>query len=107
MKAKIHPTYYPNASVKCNCGASVTVGATVEEIRVEVCSECHPFYTGRSNLVDTAGRVDKFKARTEKAQELKAEAAKKAAKSADEPAKQAPTSGKEALKALRKQVATE
>lgn len=105
MKDKIHPTYYKEASVKCNCGASVTVGATMEEIRVEVCSECHPFYTGKSNLVDTAGRVDKFKMRTEKAQALKA-AAKSKKTDADDKG-DAQVSGKDKLKELRKQVPTE
>jgi len=62
MKAKIHPTYYPEAVVTCVCGNSFTVGSTVPEIKVEVCAKCHPFYTGQMKYVDTAGRVDKFKA---------------------------------------------
>lgn len=67
MKADIHPTYHSKAKVTCTCGASFTVGATVPELRAEVCSECHPFYTGKGKLVDTAGRVEKFKARKEAA----------------------------------------
>lgn len=64
MKAKIHPTWYPEAKVKCACGNTFTVGATVPEITVEVCSACHPFYTGQMKFVDTAGRVEAFKKRT-------------------------------------------
>ena len=67
MKAKIHPTWYKDAKVICACGNSFTVGATVPEIKVEVCSNCHPFYTGQMKYVDTAGRVDAFKEREAKA----------------------------------------
>src|SRR3989344_9506028 len=63
MKAQIHPTWYPEAKVTCACGNSFNVGATVPEIRVEVCFNCHPFYTGQMKYVDTAGRVEAFKAR--------------------------------------------
>lgn len=65
MKTKIHPKWYM-AKVTCACGATFTVGATVPEIHVEVCSVCHPFYTGQMKFVDTAGRVDAFKARMKK-----------------------------------------
>ncbi len=65
MKAQIHPTWYPDAKVTCACGNTFTVGATVPEIHVEVCYNCHPFYTGTMKFVDTAGRVDAFKARRE------------------------------------------
>jgi large subunit ribosomal protein L31 len=63
MKAQIHPTWYPEAKVTCACGNTFTVGATVPEIHVEVCYSCHPFYTGTMKFVDTAGRVDAFKAK--------------------------------------------
>jgi large subunit ribosomal protein L31 len=66
MKKDTHPTYYPNAKVICACGNSFTVGSTVEEIHVELCSNCHPFYTGKQKLVDTARRVEKFQERTAK-----------------------------------------
>ena len=69
MKTDTHPTYHQKAKVTCSCGASFTVGATVEKMHVEVCSECHPFYTGKGKLVDTAGRVEKFKARKKAATE--------------------------------------
>lgn len=67
MKTDTHPTYHKKAKVTCSCGATFTVGATVPEIRAEVCSACHPFYTGKGKLVDTAGRVEKFMARKEAA----------------------------------------
>lgn len=67
MKAKIHPKWYENAKVTCACGNTFTVGATLPKIRVEVCSACHPFYTGQMKYVDTAGRVDAFKAKRAKA----------------------------------------
>jgi large subunit ribosomal protein L31 len=62
MKAKIHPTWYPDAKVTCACGNSFVMGASVPAITVEVCSACHPFYTGQMKLLDTAGRVDRFRA---------------------------------------------
>lgn len=67
MKANIHPTWYPEAKVTCACGNTFSVGATVPEISVEVCYNCHPFYTGQMKYVDTAGRVDAFRARQGKA----------------------------------------
>ncbi len=63
MKAKIHPKWYPEAVVKCACGNTFTIGATFPEINVEVCSACHPFFTGQMKFLDTAGRVDAFKAK--------------------------------------------
>ncbi|NIP33099.1 50S ribosomal protein L31 [Candidatus Saccharibacteria bacterium] len=71
MKKDTHPTYYPDARVICACGNSFTTGATVKEINVELCSACHPFYTGKQKLVDTARRVEKFQAKV-KAKETKA-----------------------------------
>lgn len=67
MKKEIHPEYFPAAKVTCSCGNTFTLGATVPEMRVEICSNCHPLYTGKMKLVDTAGRVDRFKIRQEKA----------------------------------------
>jgi large subunit ribosomal protein L31 len=60
MKKEIHPTYYPNAQVKCACKTTYTIGSTKEYMEVEICSKCHPFYTGKSRVIDTMGRVDKF-----------------------------------------------
>ena len=76
MKKKIHPKYFNKSSVACSCGHSFKVGSTEEKITVEVCSACHPFYTGKQKLVDVAGRIDKFKKRMKGAAE--AEKAKKA-----------------------------
>jgi large subunit ribosomal protein L31 len=66
MKEKIHPTYYPNAKIICACGNVMTCGSTQKEIHVELCSRCHPFYTGKQKLVDTARRVEKYKEKLEK-----------------------------------------
>jgi len=67
MKKDIHPTYYPSAKVRCACGNKFIIGSTRPEIAIEICSACHPFYTGKEKLIDTAGRVEKFKARKAKA----------------------------------------
>ena len=66
MKQDIHPKYYPNATIKCACGNSFTIGATKELIETETCSQCHPFYTGKEKNVDSMGRVQKFKERLSK-----------------------------------------
>ena len=66
MKPDIHPKYH-QAQVHCVCGNAFTVGSTVESIRVEVCNKCHPFYTGTQNIVDTAGQVERFQRRMERA----------------------------------------
>ena len=71
MKAQIHPTWYPEATVTCQCGNSWKTGATVAEIRTEICSNCHPFFTGEQRIVDTEGRVDKFMKRLERKANLR------------------------------------
>lgn len=63
MKAQIHPKWFPEAKVTCACGNSFSTGSTAPEIHVEVCYACHPYYTGQMKFVDTAGRVDAFKAK--------------------------------------------
>lgn len=63
MKAKIHPKYYANAKVTCLCGNAFIAGSTKPELRVEICSKCHPFLTGEHRIVDTMGRVERFKKR--------------------------------------------
>ena len=60
MKAEIHPTYYPEATVLCACGNTWKTGSTQESVRTDVCSACHPFYTGEQRIVDTEGQVDRF-----------------------------------------------
>ncbi len=62
VKEGIHPQYKPTV-IKCACGAEFETGSTKEDIKVEICSHCHPFFTGKQKLVDTGGRVDKFKKR--------------------------------------------
>jgi len=61
MKKDIHPQYFERAQVHCACGNTFTVGSTKESIEVEICSKCHPFYTGKEKIVDTLGRVEKFR----------------------------------------------
>jgi large subunit ribosomal protein L31 len=63
VKTKIHPKYYDDAKVTCVCGNTFTVGSTKQELRVEVCSKCHPFYTGEQRIRDTMGRVERFRKR--------------------------------------------
>jgi large subunit ribosomal protein L31 len=63
MKTDIHPEYYTDAKVSCSCGSKFTVGSTKKEINVEICSACHPFFTGNEKVIDAAGRVERFKAR--------------------------------------------
>lgn len=71
MKAETHPTYFPEARVTCACGRSFIVGSTKEKLEVEICSNCHPFYTGNEKILDAAGRVEKFKARRAAAKKSK------------------------------------
>lgn len=66
MKKDIHPIYHEDVKVTCACGNSFVTGSTVKSIQIEVCSACHPFFTGKSKLLDAAGRVDKFKERLKK-----------------------------------------
>lgn len=77
MKEKIHPTWYPEAHVHCACGHEFTTGSTLKEINVEVCSACHPLFTGQQKFLDTAGRVDKFNQRLAAAEKKKTEAAER------------------------------
>jgi large subunit ribosomal protein L31 len=71
MKKAIHPNYIKDAKVTCVCGAAMTTGSTQAELKTEICSQCHPFYTGKKKFVDATGRVDRFKRLTEKAAETK------------------------------------
>jgi large subunit ribosomal protein L31 len=70
MKKDIHPEWYPEAQVICSCGATYTVGATQEVIRTDVCSNCHPFFTGEQRIVDSEGQVERFMRRLERREEL-------------------------------------
>jgi len=73
MRKGIHPKYYENATVTCACGNTWTTGSTVELIRTDVCSACHPFFTGEQRIVDTAGQVDRFLKRLQAKEERMAE----------------------------------
>lgn len=65
MKANLHPVWFPEAQVVCACGNTFTTGSTQEKIRVEICSSCHPLFTGQQKFVDTLGQVDRFVKKTE------------------------------------------
>ncbi len=78
MKKDIHPKYYPEAKVSCACGNTFTTGSTMPELKVEICSACHPFYTGKQKLIDSARRVEKFEARVKA--KVKASATRKGKK---------------------------
>ena len=83
MKEKIHPAWFPEARVHCACGNVFNTGSTLKDISVEICSACHPLFTGQQKFIDTAGRVDKFNQRMAAAEKKKSEAAeRKAAKEA-------------------------
>lgn len=106
MKANIHPAWYPEAKVTCACGNTFTIGSTLPTIRVEICSSCHPFFTGQQKFVDTLGQVDRFIKKTEvsktKMEErkriLEARSSKKEEKKKDRP------SLKDLLMQARKQI---
>ena len=68
MKADIHPKYQ-DTKITCACGAVFEAGSTKQDIRVEICSKCHPFFTGKQKLIDTAGRIDRFRKKYEKFQQ--------------------------------------
>ncbi|MBI2054038.1 MAG: 50S ribosomal protein L31 [Candidatus Staskawiczbacteria bacterium] len=76
MKKDIHPKYYPKSSVNCACGNAFFVGSTKESIETEICFQCHPFYTKKEKMIDTLGRVQKFKERQSKKQPSKAKKSK-------------------------------
>lgn len=71
MKSNIHPKYYPKAKIKCACGAVFTVGSTTPKTEVEICSNCHPLYTGKQKFIDTAGRLERYEKMVKKAKTLK------------------------------------
>lgn len=90
MKKNTHPEYYSDSQVTCVCGNSFTTGSTLKEIKTEICSVCHPFYTGKQKLVDTAQRIEKFQAKSTKKDSLthvKGKTAKRVAKTAKKVAK--------------------
>ena len=76
MKKDIHPQYFTKAEIRCACGNVIKVGATQEKMEVEICSSCHPFYTGKEKIIDTAGRVERFKQKVQKHGEISKTGAK-------------------------------
>ena len=80
MKTETHPVYFPQAQVTCACGNIMAIGSTREKLSVEICSACHPFYTGNEKVMDTAGRVEKFKAHRAAAKPISKKVAKKSTK---------------------------
>lgn len=85
MKQEIHPEYYADAKIICACGNTITVGSTKPEIRVEVCSNCHPYYTGEAKFVDTEGRVERFQRREKAKVEVKPKKEQKEKKKVERP----------------------
>lgn len=104
MKKEIHPTYYEDAKVVCACGNTFTTGSTKPEIHVEICSQCHPFFTGTAKYVDTEGRVERFQRQAKEAEStrevLKKRKEAKEGKVREEPAQ--PKTLKEMMQFLQK-----
>ena len=100
MKKDLHPTYYSEAKVTCACGNVFTTGSTVAEIKTEICSACHPFYTGKQKLIDTARRVEKFAAKLESKTEIRSKKTKREARNKAREAK-----AQAAKEALEKELA--
>lgn len=72
MKENVHPAYH-QTTIRCACGNEIETGSTKQDIRVEICSKCHPFYTGKQKLVDSAGRIERFRKKYEKYQNIEAQ----------------------------------
>ncbi len=103
MKSDIHPQWYPKAAVSCQCGNTFTVGASNPAIKTDICSKCHPFFTGEMKFVDTLGRVERFQTKQKIGSQMAQVMAdkKKKKKDKEEAAKNAPKSLKEMLMNLR------
>ena len=96
MKQAIHPQFYPNATVICQCGNTFTTGSTQEVIRVELCSKCHPFYTGEQRFVDSKSKIQRFQQKQQAAAQY---VAKKKEKQSSKP--EGPKTLREMLEALK------
>jgi large subunit ribosomal protein L31 len=70
-KTSIHPQYFTDSKVTCSCGASYTMGSTKDSLKVDICKECHPYYSGNQKFIDTAGRVDRFREKVKAAETRK------------------------------------
>ena len=98
MKQGIHPVWYTQAQVSCACGNMFTVGATKQEIKIDICARCHPFFTGEMKFVDTMGRVERFQQKQKKAQDASTKRAEKKIKKQEKDEQlRAPKSLKEML----------
>lgn len=104
MKPGIHPQYYPNAIVICACGNTWTTGSTKPELRTDVCSRCHPFFTGEQRIVDTTGQVDRFMKRLRGKEEIRmrVRAEAEAREAEREAARRARARGDDPTKAVQK-----
>ena len=104
MKQGIHPTYYEEAVVICSCGNTWTTGSTKKEIHTDVCSACHPFFTGEQRIVDTAGQVERFMRRLRTKDQIRAQARIRAEARAlaEEAARKAKARGEDAQEAYDK-----
>jgi len=103
MKPDIHPTYYSDAKVVCACGNSFTTGSTKPEIHVEICSACHPFFTGAAKFVDTEGRVERFQRQAEEAKVTSEQIRKRRDEKKQKQEKPQPTTLKEMMELIQKQ----
>jgi len=103
MKKDTHPKYFAAAKITCSCGNTFTTGSTLEAIQIEVCSNCHPFYTGKQKFIDTARRVEKFQERTNKTEAAKAKRGTTPSKKAKRKVKDSKKSAKAALKQATEQ----
>lgn len=103
MKPNIHPQYFADCKVSCACGNTFITGATVQTISVDVCSNCHPLFTGEMKFVDTLGRVEKFQKTQAKAKALKEQIVKKVE---ERKAQERPSSLREMIELARKQAAS-
>lgn len=105
MKTAIHPKWYPEARVVCTCGNTFAIGSTLAEIHVQVCSKCHPFYTGEEKFLDTLGRVEKFKQKEDFAKKQAPLLARQKAKKGKKPGmeeERSPRTLKEMLQSTQK-----
>lgn len=103
MQKDIHPTFYTDTKVICACGTTFTTGSTLKEIHVDICSKCHPFYTGEQKFVDVEGRIDQFKKKMKKAEAERQERIEKikAKINKEKERQEAPKSLKDMLKGLK------
>lgn len=106
MKTDIHPKY-EKLTVTCGCGNTFETKSTTDKINVEICSACHPFYTGKQKLVDTAGRVDKFRMRMEAAAKLKSAEKVVKHKTAEAVAEETPAELEEEIKEISEELTEE